>query len=125
MSIGDYYASTAALLPVLALTKTASRAVTTRYQRVPSEMPSETAESPTPPKEQRRYESHFYWVIHGLTFLTAAAGVLLALYGAYTESDFWGTVVGVVGLVAATLVCLLIGVWHEERERQNKNRSTR
>jgi hypothetical protein len=59
--------------------------------------------------------------MHLLTFVAAAIGVALALYGAYREKE------GAVALFTAIMVIitagfLLAGVGHEEYQRKHRNR---
>jgi hypothetical protein len=124
MSIGDYYASTAAVIPVLALTKTASRAVATSYRTTTTPPPEEEQRSSRGQRKQQRqtfgYENRWWRIMHVLSFVAAAIGIALALYGAYTEED------GTLALCTAIMVIitagfLLAGVGHEEYLRKRRH----
>jgi hypothetical protein len=108
LSVGDYYASTAALLPVVVLTKTASHAVTASYQ------------SPQAYKATKARGQWHWGDLHRLAFLTAAGGEGLALFGAFNDSQnrvvAWGTAL----LVAVTVVLLIAGAFHEEEVRRKR-----
>jgi hypothetical protein len=103
MSVGDYYASTAALLPVVVLAKTASHAVTVSYRS---------------PEEYNK--TKLWGCLHKTAFIAAALGVVGALYGAYNDEDSPSLAVFTFLLVFITVVLLVIGMFHEDWARRKR-----
>jgi DMSO/TMAO reductase YedYZ heme-binding membrane subunit len=103
MSIGDYYASTAALLPVVVLAKTASHAVTVSYRS---------------PEDYNK--TKLWGRLHKTAFVAAALGVVGALYGAYWDEDSRPLAVSIFVLVFITVLLLVIGMFHEDWARRKR-----